>query len=92
LAELRIHPFGRHQWTFSIKLRQYWTDDDYVDGGSSDDEDTVYDARTREGSTIEQGPILDCVVCYLITLFYFYNDDCFYSNMDYCRVSNVDDL
>jgi hypothetical protein len=52
-----------HQAT-CIKLRQRWTNDDYTDGGSSDDEDTVYDARTREGSTIEQGPVLDHVVCY----------------------------
>jgi hypothetical protein len=59
-------------------MRQCWTDDDYTDGGSSSDEDTVYDTRTREGSHVEQGPVLDRVVCYLPTLFCLCNDVSFY--------------
>jgi hypothetical protein len=46
-----------------------WTNDDYADGGSFDDEDTIYDTRTQEGSHVEQGPVLNCVVCW--TLFRF---------------------
>jgi hypothetical protein len=61
-----------------IKLRQHWTDDDYADGGSFDDKDTVYDTRTREGSHVEHGLILDRVVCCLSTLFHLCNDVSFY--------------
>jgi hypothetical protein len=61
-----------------IKLHQRWTDDDYADGGSSDDEDTVYDTRTQEGSHVEQGPVLEHVVCCLSTLFRLCNDVSFY--------------
>jgi hypothetical protein len=60
---------GWYQRATRIKLRQRWTNDDYADGGSSSDEDTVYDTRTREGSYVEQGPIPDRVVCRLPTLF-----------------------
>jgi hypothetical protein len=65
---------GWYQRAMHVKLRQRWTDDNYVDGGSANDEDTMYDTRTWEGSHVEQGPVLDCVVCYLLTLFRFYND------------------
>jgi hypothetical protein len=75
-----------------IKLQQRWTNVNYADGGSSDDEDNIYDACTRQGSTVELGPVIDRVVCYLATLFCFCNDVSFYSNMDYCRVSNANDL
>jgi hypothetical protein len=44
-----------------IKLCQRWIDDDYVNGGSSDDEDTIYDTRSRKGSHVELGPVLDHV-------------------------------
>jgi hypothetical protein len=64
-----------HQAT-CIKLRQRWTDDDYADDGSSNDEDTIYDTRTWEGSHVEQGPVLDRVVCCLVTLFRFCNEMC----------------
>jgi hypothetical protein len=37
---------GWCQWATHIKLCQRWTDDDYTNGGSSSDEDTVYDTRT----------------------------------------------
>jgi hypothetical protein len=67
-----------YQRATCIKLRQCWTNDDYADGGSSDDEDTMYDTRTREGSHVEQGHILDRVVCYLLTLFRFCNNVSFY--------------
>jgi hypothetical protein len=69
---------GWYQWATRVKLCQHWTDDDYVDGESSSDEDTVYNTRTREGSHVEQGPVLDHVVCCLPTLFCFCNDASFY--------------
>jgi hypothetical protein len=53
-------------------------DDNYIDDGSSDDEDTMYDTRTREGLHVEQGPVLDRVVCCLLTLFRYCNDVSFY--------------
>jgi hypothetical protein len=62
-----------YQRATRVKLRQRWTDEDYADGGSSDDEDTMYDMRTQEGSHVEQGPVLDRVVCCLPTLFRFCN-------------------
>jgi hypothetical protein len=47
------------------RLRQRWTQDDYAVIASSDDENTTYDVRGREGRTVELGPILDRVVSYL---------------------------
>jgi hypothetical protein len=61
-----------------IKLRQRWTDDDYADGGFSDDDNTIYDMCTQEGSHVELGPILDRVVCFLPTLFCFFSAFSFY--------------
>jgi hypothetical protein len=75
-----------------IELCQRWIDDDYVDSGSSDDKDTIYDKRTREGSHAEQGPILDRVVCCLPTFSHCCNDVSFYYNIECCRVFNADDL
>jgi hypothetical protein len=65
---------GLYHQASRIKLRQRWTDNDYADDGSSDDEDTIYDTRTQEGSHVEQGPVLDRVVCCLVTLFRFCNE------------------
>jgi hypothetical protein len=65
---------GLYHHASRIKLRQRWTDNDYADDGSSDDEDTIYDTRTQEGSHVEQGPVLDRVVCCLVTLFRFCNE------------------
>jgi hypothetical protein len=67
-----------YQWATRIKLRQRWTDDNYMNGGSSSDEDTVYDTCTWESSHVEQGPVLDRVVCCLPTIFRFCNDVSFY--------------
>jgi hypothetical protein len=69
---------GWYQRATRIKLRQRWTDGDYADGGSSDDEDTVYDMRPREGSHVEQGPVLNRVICCLLTLFHLCKDVSFY--------------
>jgi hypothetical protein len=69
---------GWYQRAMHIKLRQRWTNDDYANGGSSDDEDTVYDTRTREGSHVEMGPVLHLVVCCMPNLFRFCNDVSFY--------------
>jgi hypothetical protein len=69
---------GWYQWATRVKLRQCWTDEDYTEGRSFDDEDTVYDTRTWEGSHVEQGPILDRVVCCLPTLFRFCTNVSFY--------------
>uniref|UniRef100_K3XS37 SWIM-type domain-containing protein n=1 Tax=Setaria italica TaxID=4555 RepID=K3XS37_SETIT len=41
------------------RLRAAWTEDDYADIHSSDDEDTVYDQSTRARRQVEAGPILD---------------------------------
>jgi hypothetical protein len=73
-----IKYLGWYQRATRIKLCQHWTDDDYADSGSSDDEDTVYDMHTQEGSHVEQGPVLGCVVCCLPTLFCFCHDVSFY--------------
>ena len=44
---------------------QAWTEADYADIESSDDEDTAYDQSTRAGRQVEVGPILDRVVSQL---------------------------
>ena len=49
------------------RLRQAWTRDDYAEIQSSDDENTPYDIRTREGQDVEVAPILDRVVRILFT-------------------------
>ena len=41
------------------RLRPAWTQDDYTDIGSSNDDYTVYDDRTRVGTQVETAPILD---------------------------------
>jgi hypothetical protein len=43
-----------------------------MDGGSSTNEDTPYDTRTQEESHVELGPVRDRVVCFLLTLFRFF--------------------
>jgi hypothetical protein len=72
-----------------IKLR---TDDDYADDSSSTNEDTTYNTRTREGSHVELGLVLDRVVCLLWTLFCLSNSISFYKHINYCRVLSDDDL
>jgi hypothetical protein len=57
-----------YQSVTRIKLHQRWTDEDYMDVGSSGDEDTPYDTRTQDGSHVELGSILDHVVCFLATM------------------------
>ena len=44
------------------KLKVQWTQADYADIESSDDEDTSYDLATRAGMQMEAAPILDRVV------------------------------
>uniref|UniRef100_K3YXU0 Aminotransferase-like plant mobile domain-containing protein n=1 Tax=Setaria italica TaxID=4555 RepID=K3YXU0_SETIT len=48
-----------YQGAMRHRLRAAWTEDDYADIHSSDDEDTVYDQSTRAGRQVEVGPILD---------------------------------
>jgi hypothetical protein len=43
-------------------LLQKWTGDDYTYITSSEDEDTSYDLRAREGTVVDIAPILDRVV------------------------------
>ncbi|TVU20847.1 hypothetical protein EJB05_30447, partial [Eragrostis curvula] len=43
------------------RLRQAWTDRDYADMESSEDENTPYDVATRQGTQVEIGPVLDRV-------------------------------
>jgi hypothetical protein len=51
------------------RLKLQWTQDDYADIESSEDEDTAYNHSTRVGRQVGAGPILDRVVCHLL---YFY--------------------
>jgi hypothetical protein len=44
------------------QLKAQWTQEDYMDIQSSDNEDTLYDLATREGTVVEAAPILDQVV------------------------------
>uniref|UniRef100_K3YRP1 Aminotransferase-like plant mobile domain-containing protein n=1 Tax=Setaria italica TaxID=4555 RepID=K3YRP1_SETIT len=48
-----------YQGAMRHRLRAAWTEDDYADIHSSDDEDTVYDQSTCAGRQVEAGPILD---------------------------------
>jgi len=41
------------------KLKGQWTQADYTDIKSSDDEDTLYDLAMRVGTQVEAAPILD---------------------------------
>jgi hypothetical protein len=66
-----------YQRVTRIKLHQRGTDDDYVKCGSSTDKDTTYDTHTREGSHVELAPVLDPVVCFLSTLYLFF-ERCFF--------------
>ena len=54
-----------YQGATCCRLRPQWTQDDYADIESSNDEDTAYDQSTREGRQVEEGPILDRVVSQL---------------------------
>jgi hypothetical protein len=47
------------------RLRLQWSQADYADIESYEDEDTVYDHTTHVGRQVEAGPILDRVVCHL---------------------------
>ncbi|XP_066322387.1 uncharacterized protein [Miscanthus floridulus] len=50
-----------YQRATCCRLWQQWTEDDYADIESSDDEDTAYDQSTRTGKQVQAGPILDRV-------------------------------
>ena len=54
-----------YQCATRCRLRLQWTEDDYADIESSDDEDMVYDQSTRAGRQVEAGPILDRLVSQL---------------------------
>ena len=54
-----------YQRATRCRLRVQWTEDDYADIESSDNEDTAYDQSTRAGRQVEAGPILDRVVSQL---------------------------
>ena len=54
-----------YQRATRCRLRVQWTEDDYADIESSDDEDTPYDQSTCVGRQVEAGPILDRVVSQL---------------------------
>jgi len=62
-----------YQRSTRCRLRLQWTEADYADIESSDDEDTTYDRSTRAGRQVEAGPILDRVVSqstYFVTFSY----------------------
>ncbi|CAN6200537.1 unnamed protein product [Urochloa humidicola] len=50
-----------YQCSTRCRLRVEWTQADYADIESSDDEDTTYDQDTRKGTLVEAGPLLDRV-------------------------------
>ena len=54
-----------YQRVTRCRLRLQWTEDNYADIESSDDEDTTYDQSTHAGRQVEVGPILDIVVSQL---------------------------
>ena len=54
-----------YQHETCCRLRVQWTEDDYADIESSNDEDTAYDQSTRAGRQGEVGPIMDRVVSQL---------------------------
>jgi hypothetical protein len=52
-------------WYFGVtwtRPKAQWTQVDYADIQSSDDEDTSYDLATGEGTVVEAAPILDRVI------------------------------
>lgn len=51
-----------YQGATCCRLRVQWTQDDYIDIESSNDEDTAYDHSTLAGMQVEAAPILDRVV------------------------------
>ena len=63
--------FGAHlSWyrqATRTKLKVQWTQADYADIESSDDEQTSYDLATRAGTQVEPAPIVDRVVMSTIT-------------------------
>ena len=63
------HEFRRYQAWYQratwCRLRLQWTEADYADIESSDDEDTAYDQSTRAGRQVKAGLILDRVVSQL---------------------------
>ena len=54
-----------YQHATRCRMRVQWTEDDYADIKSSDDEDMAYDQSTCAGRQVEVGPILDRVVSQL---------------------------
>jgi hypothetical protein len=54
-----------YQAVTRCRLRVQWTQDDYTDIDSFDDEDTAYDQSTHVGTQVETTPILDRVVSQL---------------------------
>ena len=63
------HEYRRYQAWYQgatrCRLRLQWTEDDYADIESSDDEDTVCDQTTHVGRQVKAGLILDRVVSQL---------------------------
>ena len=54
-----------YQRATRCRLRLQWTEDDYTDIESSNDEDTAYDQLTHVGRQVEVGLILDRVISQL---------------------------
>jgi hypothetical protein len=54
-----------YQGVTRCRLRLQWTEDDYADIESFDDENIAYDQTTLVGRQVEAGPILDRVVSHL---------------------------
>jgi hypothetical protein len=85
------------EWFQSVtrtKLRQRWTDVDYAEIGSLDDDNSTYDTHTHVGSHVQLALVLDHVVSFL-SIFLGFGIVvlcCFLTYMDCFRVAMFKDL
>ena len=64
------------------KLKGQWTQADYADIESSDDEDTPYDLAARAGTQVEVAPILDRVVMLTLIPSFIYEDSYIFRDLE----------
>jgi len=64
------------------KLKGQWTQADYADIESSDDEDTSYDLATRAGTQVEVAPILNQVVMSTLIPSFKYEDSYIFRDLE----------
>ena len=64
------------------KLKGQWTQADYANIESSDDEDTSYDLAMRVGTQVEAAPILDRVVMSTLIPSFKYEDSYIFRDLE----------